>query len=93
MVLYRINLVALTEEVSRADPGLLYPFYVNDVVFDGSAQRSAQLPKLLMQRGMDRGYFPKTANSLFISDTPLQEEAVKREFAKEGLCLNFVSAS
>ena len=46
-----------------------------------------------MKRGLDRGYLPKPTNSFFISDTPGQEEAEKREFAKEGLCLNFVSGS
>ena len=46
-----------------------------------------------MKRGTDRGYFPKPAKSLFISDTPGQEEAVKREFSKEGLCLNILSGS
>ena len=33
------------------------------------------------------------AKSLFISDTPTQEETTKREFAAEGLILNFVSGS
>ena len=61
--------------------------------FDGSAQRSTQLLKLLMKRGTDRGYFPGPAKSLFISDTPVQEEAGKREFAAEGLILNFGSGS
>ena len=60
---------------------------------DGSTQCSAQLLKLLMKRGPDRGYFPKTAKSLFISDNPGQEEAAKKEFTKEGICLNFVSGS
>ena len=46
-----------------------------------------------MKRGKDRGYFLESAKSLFISDTSGQEEAAKREFAKEGLCLNFVSGS
>ena len=44
-----------------------------------------------MKRGQDRGYFPELAKSLFISDTPGQEEAAKREFAVEGLTLNFVN--
>ena len=35
----------------------------------------------------------KPAKYLFISDTPEQEEAAKREFAVEGLTLNFVSGS
>ena len=48
---------------------------------------------MLMKRGLDRGYFPEPAKYLFISDTPEQEEAAKREFAVEGLTLNFVSGS
>ena len=46
-----------------------------------------------MKRGPDRGYFPDPAKSLFISDTPEQEAGAKREFAAEGLVLNFVSGS
>ena len=91
MVLYRITLFPLPEELRAVDTGLLSPFYADDAAFDGSAQQSAQLLNLLMKRGADRGYFPEPAKSLFISDTPGQEEATKREFAKEGLCLNFVS--
>ena len=54
---------------------------------------SAKLLKLLMKKGLDRGYFPKPAKSLSISDTLGQEAAAKQEFAKEGLVLNFVSGS
>ena len=61
--------------------------------FDGLARRSAQLLKLLTRRGTDRVYFPDPAKSLFISDTPGQEEAVKQEFAVDGLTFNFVSGS
>ena len=57
------------------------------------AQGSAQILKLLIRRGADRGYFPKPDKSLFISDTTVQEAAAKREFAMEGLTLNFVSVS
>ena len=46
-----------------------------------------------MKRGPDRGYLTDPAKYLFISDTTSQEEAAKREFAKEGRCLNFVSGS
>ena len=46
-----------------------------------------------MKRGKDRGYFPKPAKPLFISDTPGQEKAVKREILVEGLELNFVGGS
>ena len=64
-------------------------FYADDAAFDGLAWRSAQLLKLLMRRGPDRGYFPETAKSLFISDTLGQDAVAKREFAAEGLPLNF----
>ena len=73
--------------------GLLSHFYADDATFDGSAGRSAQLLKLLMKNGTDRGYFPKPAKSLFISDTTVQEEASKQEFPVEGLTLNFVRCS
>ena len=48
---------------------------------------------MLMERGPDRGYFPDSAKFLFILDTPGQEEAARREFATDGLVLNFVSGS
>ena len=93
MVLYRITPVPLVEELRAADLGILSPFYADNAAFDGSARRSAQLLKLLMRRGPDREYFHEPAKSLFISDTLGQEEASKREFAVEGLTLNFVSGS
>ena len=93
MVLYGITLAPLVEDPRAADPGLLSPFYADDVAFDGSEQRNAQLLKLLMERGPDRGYFPEPAKSLFILDTLEQEEAARREFAAEGLALNLVSGS
>ena len=46
-----------------------------------------------MKREPDRGYFPESAKSLFISVTPGQEEAAKRHFVVEGLVLVFVSGS
>ena len=36
MVLYRITLIPLTEELRTVDLGLLSPFYVDIAVFDGS---------------------------------------------------------
>ena len=93
MVLYGITFVSLSEELRVANPGLLSPFYADDAGLDGLAQQSAQLLKLLMERGMDQGYLTKPAKSLFISDRPGQEERASREFAAEGLVLNFVSGS
>ena len=57
MVLYGINLVPLAEDLRAADPGFLSTFYADDAEFDGSAQQSAQLLKLLMKRGPGPGIF------------------------------------
>ena len=93
MVLYGITLVPIAKELIVAYPGILSPFYVDDAVFDGLERKSAQLLKLLMERRLDRGYFPEPAKSCFISDTLGQEEAAKREFAVESLTLNLDSGS
>ena len=93
MVLHSIILIPLAEELRAADTGLLSLFYADDVVLESSARQSAQLLKLLMERGPDRGYIPEPAKSLFISDTPGQEEAAKREFEAEGSALHFVIGS
>ena len=66
MVLYGITLVPLAEELRAADLGVLSTFYADDAAFDGLARQSAQLLKLLMKRGADKGYSPKPAKSLFI---------------------------
>ena len=93
MVLTGITLAPLAEELIAAELGILSPFYTDDAVLDGSARRNAHLLNMLMKRNPDWGYFPETAKSLFILDTPGKEEAAKREFAVEGLTLNFVSGS
>ena len=46
-----------------------------------------------MESGTDWGYFPNPAEQLFISDTPGQEKAARREFASVGLALNFFIGS
>ena len=93
MVLYGITLAPLAEELRAADPGLLPPFYADDAAFDGSEQRRTQLLKLLMRRGLNQGYFPEPAKSLFISEILGQESEAKRRFAAEELTLDFVSGS
>ena len=93
MIFYGITLVPLAKELRVAHPGLIPPLYADDVAFRGLAQPSAQLLKLLMERGSDRGYFPEPAKSLFILNTPGHEEAPKKYFEAEGLSLNFVSWS
>ena len=93
MVLYGINLFPLIEELRSEDPGLLIPLYADDKSFDGLAQRSAQLLKLLMDRKAEQGYLPKPAKSLFIADTPDQEEMAKRDFVVEAIELDSVGGS
>ena len=93
MVLYGITLVSLVKYLGAVDLELLYPFYTDDQAFNGLARLSAQLLKLLMKRLSDQRYFPQLAKFIFILDTPCQEEAEKRDFAVEGLILNFFSGS
>ena len=86
MVLYRITLVPLAEELKVAYLGLLSPFYADNAAFDGSTQRSAQLLKLLMKRGPDRGYLPKLAKYLFIFDTPGNRMRQRESLQWRDLC-------
>ena len=63
--LYGITLIPLVEELQAADPGLITPFYSDDVEFNGLALSSAQLLKLLMERGPDWGYFTELVNKCY----------------------------
>ena len=83
----------LAEELGTADLGLLSPFNADDAAFNSLACQSAQLLELLLERRTGLGYLPEPAKSLFISDTPGQGEAERREFAAEGLLLNLISGS
>ena len=56
-------------------PELLSPFYTNNASFDRSEIRSVQLMKLLLERGMDWGYYLELSKSLFIKDLLDIEEA------------------
>ena len=48
---------------------------------------------MLMERGLDREYLPDPAKSLFIVDSPEQEEVANREFDTEGSDLNLVGGT
>ena len=93
MVLYGITPIPLSKELRAADLGLLSPFYVDDATFDGLSQLSVYLLNLLMEKGPDHGYLPDPDKSLFILDTPRQEEAARSELVAEVFVLNFVSGS
>ena len=92
-VLYGITLVPLSKDLRAADPGVLSSFYTDDAAFNSSTQKSVQLVKVLMKRGLERGYLPEPAKSLFILDMPMKKMAARREFVAEGLVLNFLSGS
>ena len=91
MVLYRINLVPLADELRDANTTILSPFYSNDVVFDGSERQSAAQLHLQTNQGMDQGYFPEPFKSLFVADIPKEEkEAARREFKRSDLHLTYI---
>ena len=72
VLLYVITLSPLAEDLRTEDLGLISPFYVDDVAFNGSERSSAYILKLLMERTLDRGYFPKPYKSIFIYKSPEQ---------------------
>ena len=78
MVFNGITLIPLAEELRAVDSVLLSPLYADDAVFEGLERQSAQLLKMLMESGADWVYFPKPAKSLFLLDTPGQDEATRR---------------
>ena len=93
MVLYRITLPPLPEELRYADPTLLSSFYAKDAAFDGMVRRRDEKLRLLMEQGLDRGYFPEPSKSLFIADKPEEKEVARLEFERAGLNLNYVNGS
>ena len=93
VVLYGITLFPLVEELRDADPTILSPFYVDDVVFDVPASRSAVYLRLLLEWGLYRGYFPDPTNLLCISDKLEYKDAARREFEQTGLNINYVYGS
>ena len=93
MVLYGISLVPLVEELRDADPTLLSPFYTDDASFDRSERQSEVQLRLLMDRGLDRCYYPNPVKSFFIADNLEEKEAEKREFKRAGINLNYIDGS
>ena len=93
VVLYWITLIPLAEELRVTDPVFLSLLYADNAAFRDLERQSAQLLKLLMERGPYRGYLPDPAKSLFILDKLGQDEAPKREFSAERLVLNSDSGS
>ena len=77
VVLYGISLIHLVEDLWAAYPGLLTPFYADDVVFYGLARQSFQIMKLLFDRITYQGYFPEPAKLLYIVRYPAQEAAAR----------------
>ena len=68
MVLYRITLVPLAEDLGEEDPGIIYPFYADNAAFNGAVISNAQLFKLIMEKGLRQVYFPNPAKLLFIAN-------------------------
>ena len=93
MVLYRITLVHMAEELRDEYPTLVSPFYANDVAFNGLTRRSTAQLRLLLEQRPDQGYFPEPDKFLFVSDNSEKEEAARRYFELAGLNLNYVYGS
>ena len=56
MFLYGITLLPLVEKLLEAVLDLLASFYADNAAFNGPAERSSELMKLLLERGLARVY-------------------------------------
>lgn len=67
MILYGLALVPLAEQLRKAFPDVILPFYLDDAGVSGRVSRIAAAMKLLEILGPARGYFPETSKSIFIA--------------------------
>ena len=65
IVLYGITLRPMAEDPRAKNLVLLSPFYADNAAFDELERRSAQILKLLMERGMYRRYFQQAGQVAF----------------------------
>ena len=82
MILYGLALVPLAEQLRKAFPDVIQPFYANDAVMAGRVSRIAAAMRLLETLGPARGYFPEASKSIFIvrPEDEAQSKVVLREF-------------
>ena len=88
-----ITIAPLADELHEVAPELIAPFYTYDALFDGPVDRSSRLMTLILEQGLERGYFIEPARSLFIYYSPTLEDKVKQVFEAEGLRVNVVTRS
>eukprot|EP00957_Ditylum_brightwellii_P166656 12687061-Ditylum_brightwellii.AAC.1 len=89
MIGYGIALLPLAEQLRQEEKEALVPFYAGDLSLDGPARLNARLLKVMMERGLDRGYFPKPEKLIHICDNPADLEATRVVFAAEDLKLKY----
>ena len=63
MVLYGLGLLPLAEVIREADPGVIQPWYANNVSMWGTIRRNTKLLRALMEKGPFNGYSPETEKS------------------------------
>ena len=69
------------------------PFYADDTLFNGFTSDINRLLRPLLDWVPDQGYFPKPSRSLFIADSPTQEEEARQDSKTEILKLKFMAGS
>ena len=66
MVLYGLELLPLDEVMRAADPGVLHPWYTDDVDIRGTTRWNNKIFHALTEKGPYHGYFPDPDNSWHI---------------------------
>ena len=90
MVLYGLGLLPLAEVIREADPGVIQPWYANNVSMWGTIRRNTKLLRALMEKGPFHGYFPELEKSWHICAEEREEEEAREAFDAKGVKVRFI---
>jgi hypothetical protein len=76
MIIYGVALTPLSEQLRRDVPGVLQPWYADDMAMVGPASGIASCMALLEANGPARGYFPEPSKSILIC-RPADQDAAR----------------
>jgi hypothetical protein len=75
MIIYGVALTPLSEQLRRDVPGVLQPWYADDMAMVGPASGIASCMALLEANGPARGYYPEPSKSILICRPEHQDAA------------------
>jgi len=67
MILYGLALIPLVEQLQKAFPDVILPFYADDAGMSGQVSCIAAAMKLLDVLGPAQGYYPEASKIIFVA--------------------------